>query len=83
MLGANIDKTCNVGRRSTRNYETLTKQECKKLRKKTLGHGNMVAAEIATGKDRGLILRAISGQRVLSENAAILRAYINPPTYEQ
>lgn len=76
MLNANIMNESNTIRVQPRLYQTLTKQQRVALRKKTIGHGNMRACEQATGKDRGMILRAINGYRLLPENAELLINYL-------
>ena len=77
MLDANINKESNKSVRVPRLYETLTKSEINLLRKKTIGHGNMLRCELATGKPRNMIMRAMAGGRILPENARLLRDYIN------
>lgn len=77
MLDANINKESNKSVRVPRVYETLTKSERSRLRRMTIGHGNMIACELATGKHRNMIIRAMSGGRLLPESAEVLRTFLD------
>lgn len=76
MLDANIEKEYQVTEKRRRVYETLTKSEISKLRKLTIGHGNMAKCEDATGKHRNQVMRAMAGERLFPETAQIFRNYI-------
>ncbi len=78
MSSANIEKVSNVPEIMPSLYDTLTKKEQTALQKKVIGHGNMKAAEIATGLTRATIMKAKSGCKVLKSTASILRSYIQP-----
>lgn len=76
MITANIEKVRNVVQNITRSYETLTKADISKLRRRTLGHGNMKAAMEATGLTRNTIMKAREGGKILSTTAEKLRSFI-------
>lgn len=78
MLKANIEKVDNVAENMRRTYETLTRGEISKLRKRTIGHGNMKAAEEATGLTRNTIMKAREGGKITNMTASIIREYLNP-----
>lgn len=78
MHKANIEKIGNVAEIMPSLYDTLTKPEQNKLQKKVIGHGNMKAAELATGLTRATIMKAKSGCKVLTSTAVVLRSYIYP-----
>lgn len=77
MSSANIEKVSNVAENMPSLYDTLTKQEQGKLKKKTIGHGNMKAAEQTTGLTRGTIMKAREGGKILSKTANTLRTLIS------
>jgi len=76
MSSANIDKVSNVAENMPSLYDTLTKAEQKKLQKKTIGHGNMKAAEIATGLTRSTIMKAREGGKIMTITAITLRSFL-------
>lgn len=78
MLSANIEKFSNVAELVPRTYEILTKEEIRKLKKKTIGHGNMKMAEQQTGLTRNTIMKAREGGKITKNTAEKIRLFLNP-----
>jgi hypothetical protein len=76
MSNTNIKKQSNGATKQRAVYETLTTEEAEKLKKATLGHGRMAAAEDKTKLPRNTIMRAKEGLRILPINAKKIREFL-------
>jgi hypothetical protein len=76
MLSANIAKEENVFENIIDNDEPLTKVEINKLKKKTIGWGNMKVAQELSGLSRPTLWKAVNGMSVSKESEKKIRLFL-------